>query len=280
MPLALTRLRQGYGAQAQTPLLPIPLRSISLSAFAKAMADKSAGLGSITNQMGEGLRSRPARSAFRHGGAVAAHAKRPAFPRICCKIHQVLKSMTMRKMVAISVVGLGMCLMAGAQQDAYPLLPVGQKAPDFTAFTPNEEKTTLADYKGKVVILDFWASWCGPCQRSMPGLEKIYQQIKDKNVVVLSMNTWDQKPDYKAWMEKNSGTKYHFNFVRDPAEGDHDAIRKNSIAKTLYKVKGIPTMYVIDKDGNIAGGLVGSGNEKGLIAILGKLGIMATLPPQ
>jgi len=162
-----------------------------------------------------------------------------------------------------------------AAAPAIKLLPDGEKAPNFYAFTPNETKVQLSDYRGKVVILDFWASWCGPCQVSMPGLEKIYSKIKDKGVVVLSMNTWDQKPDYKKWMAENAGTKYHFDFVRDPAEGDHDKIRKDSIAKRLYKVPGIPTMYVIDKDGNIAGSCVGSGNEENLKKILARLGVDA-----
>ena len=164
------------------------------------------------------------------------------------------------------------------QDRTFHPVPDGADAPDFTAYTPDDKPVTLSQLKGKVVILDFWASWCGPCQKSMPGLEGIYQQIKDKDVVVLSLNTWDQKPDFKTWIDKNSGTKYHFNFVRDPAEGDHDAIRKNSIAKRLFKVIGIPTMYVIDRSGKVAGSFVGSGNEANLIKVLDKVGIKAELP--
>ncbi|HLK16561.1 MAG TPA: TlpA disulfide reductase family protein [Fimbriimonadaceae bacterium] len=157
-------------------------------------------------------------------------------------------------------------------------LPIGSPAPDFDAFTPAGDKVTLSQFKGKVVILDFWASWCGPCQISMPGLEKIYQQVKDKNVVVLSLDTWDQKPDFQKWVQDNSGTKYHFNFVRDPAEGDHDTIRRDSVAKRLYNVIGIPTMYVIDRDGNVAGAVMGAGGHAALVGTLNKLGIDATLP--
>ena len=157
-------------------------------------------------------------------------------------------------------------------------IPVGKKAPDFEAFTPDDKKVMLSQFKGKVVILDFWATWCGPCQVSMPGLEKVYQQIKNKGVVVLSLNTWDKKPDFKTWVEKNSGTTYNFNFVRDPAEGDHAGIRKASIAKRLYKVVGIPTMYVIDKNGNVAGSTIGPGEEAQLVKILSSVGVKATAP--
>ncbi|MDR3687977.1 MAG: TlpA disulfide reductase family protein [Fimbriimonas sp.] len=189
----------------------------------------------------------------------------------------------MTRCLVASVIGLGLCMTACAQQQvqarpSFQSVAVGQKAPDFDAYTTSGKKVLLSDYKGKVVILDFWATWCGPCQVSMPGLEKIYSQIKGKNVVVLSLNTWDDKAAFKDWVQLNSGTKYHFDFVRDPAEGDHAGIRKASIAKRLYKVIGIPTMYVIDKQGNIAGSLIGSGNEAKLVEILSKLGISATVP--
>lgn len=161
---------------------------------------------------------------------------------------------------------------------SYKLVPNGATAPDFTAFTADGKAVKLSQFKGKVVILDFWATWCSPCMASMPGLEEVYQQIKDKKVVVLSLNTWDDKGDFQKWVKENSGTKYHFNFVRDPAEGDRAGIRKASIAKRLYKVPGIPTMYVIDPKGKIAGGLVGSGNEENLVKILGNVGLKATAP--
>jgi thiol-disulfide isomerase/thioredoxin len=182
--------------------------------------------------------------------------------------------------VAAAILVVAATAAFAPQQPDYKLVPDGTVAPNFTAHTPDGKAVKLSDYKGKVVILDFWATWCGPCMVSMPGLEKVYQQVKNKDVVVLSLNTWDDKDDFKAWVKENGGTKYHFNFVRDPAEGDREGIRKASIAKRLYSVPGIPTMYVIDKQGKIAGSFVGSGNEAKLVEVLGKVGVKATVPKE
>lgn len=169
-------------------------------------------------------------------------------------------------------------LQGAHEVPAFNPVPVGSEAPDFEATTPSGKKVKLSDFRGKVVLLDFWATWCGPCQASMPGLESIYQQIKNKGVIVLSLNTWDEKPAFLDWVKQNSGTKYHFKFVRDLAEGDHAAIRKNSVAKRLYNVIGIPTLYVIDKTGKIKGSTLGSGSEGDLVKILASLGLKAKAP--
>ena len=132
-----------------------------------------------------------------------------------------------------------------------PLLAVGTPAPDFTATAPDGHLVHLSDYKGKTVVLDFWSTWCGPCQKSMPHLEKVYQAVKDKNVAVLGVCVWDQKPEYDKWVAAKKGT-YNFPTAFDPAGRG-----AKSIASGLYHVSGIPTQYVIDKNGNIAASMVG-----------------------
>jgi thiol-disulfide isomerase/thioredoxin len=148
------------------------------------------------------------------------------------------------------------------------LLTVGTPAPDFAAITPDGKTVHLSDLKGKPIIIDFWATWCGPCQRSMPHLQKVYEQVRNKGVHVLAVCVWDRRPEYDKWVIAKKGT-YTFPTAFDPAGRGDD-----SIAGRLYGVSGVPTQYVIDKDGNVAAVSVGfdpSGTR--LEEALSKLGV-------
>ncbi|MFZ4783492.1 MAG: TlpA family protein disulfide reductase, partial [Armatimonadaceae bacterium] len=101
-----------------------------------------------------------------------------------------------------------------------PIIANGKDAPDFVVTTPEGAEVKLADYKGKVVILDFWATWCGPCMRSMPHLEQVWKKVQSKNVVVLAVCVWDDKAAYDKWVPENK-SKFTFPLLFDAAAKDN-----------------------------------------------------------
>lgn len=127
------------------------------------------------------------------------------------------------------------------QAQAGPALNI--PAPDFTLLDPEGNEHTLSDYRGKIVILDFWATWCDPCLVVMPHLQAIHERFKDQGVVVIGVNVWENG-DPKALMNAR-GWDYLLLLKGDQVAAD-------------YKVSGIPTMVVIDHGGTIVRREVGA----------------------
>jgi Peroxiredoxin len=134
------------------------------------------------------------------------------------------------------------------------------KALDFTLKNLQGETVSLAGLKGKVVVLDFWATWCGPCKASFPGMQIALNKYKDdKDVVFLFVDTWESKEPAK--MKEDAAlfvkdNKYTFNVVLDEKD------------KTVsdYKVEGIPTKFIINKAGIVKYQSIGfSGNADELV---------------
>lgn len=118
------------------------------------------------------------------------------------------------------------------------------KAPDFSLTGADGSTVKLSDFRGKVVIVDFWATWCPPCRKGIPDLIKLKKDFKDKLVVIgVSVDTDTQK-DVIPFI-KEYGINYHI------------AYADNNITQAYGGVQAIPTSFIIDKDGNIVKSFVG-----------------------
>ncbi|AMM92920.1 TlpA disulfide reductase family protein [Peribacillus simplex] len=125
------------------------------------------------------------------------------------------------------------------EKDSLGGLKIGAKAPDFNLKTLDGKQVELSDYKGKKVMLNFWATWCPPCKKEMPDMEKYTQQAGD-DVVVLAVNI-DPENDVKSFVNNNGIT---FTIPLDSQSA------KNPV-NDLYNISFIPTTYFIDKKGII-----------------------------
>jgi thiol-disulfide isomerase/thioredoxin len=144
----------------------------------------------------------------------------------------------------------------GYEQIPYSsFLPVGSIAPDWTLQTTDGAELSLSDLRDGIVIMDFWATWCGPCAMVMPALQQIHEEYGDRGVTVIGVNTWEDG-DPAAFMAENG---YTYTVV---IGGDAVAER--------YLVSGIPTFYVVGADGAILGAFRGAdpANEEALKTLI------------
>jgi peroxiredoxin len=136
----------------------------------------------------------------------------------------------------------------------------GLKAPDFTLPTLDGKEVKLSDYAGKIVFLNIWATWCAPCKEEMPSMQKLYELMRGKDFVLLTMSIDEKKETVEAFMKDNKLTL--------PVA--LDSLQKVS---PLYRITGVPESYIIDKSGMIIHHLIGPGDwsNPGLVNALSSL---------
>ena len=119
------------------------------------------------------------------------------------------------------------------------------KAPDFTLTSTDEKQIKLSDYKGKIVILDFWATWCAPCRKGIPDLVEIQKEYKD-NVVIVGIS-----------LDKQSTKNFVIPFMKEFGINYPVVYGNGKVVADYGYIQAIPTSFIIDRKGNIVDGFVG-----------------------
>jgi peroxiredoxin len=131
---------------------------------------------------------------------------------------------------------------AAAPEAAAPLLPMRNPvaADAFTVRDLSGKAVSLGEFKGKVVLLNFWATWCAPCAKEMPSMERLYQAYRAKGLVIVGMSVDTSAPqEVKAFAQK---LKITFPILHD----------RDSIVSRHYSIPGVPVSYLIDRKGRVA----------------------------
>jgi peroxiredoxin len=150
--------------------------------------------------------------------------------------------------VGAIVAVLGIALVIGSHLMKDELFPVnvGSRAPDFRVkVLGSNQYRTLADYKGQVVVLNIWATWCGPCIQEIPSLEKLYQEYGPKGLKLVAVSI-DSKPG-TPYVTEDSIRRFadHFGVTFDVLHDSTDAL------ETAYQTTGYPETFIIGRDGTI-----------------------------
>jgi peroxiredoxin len=151
---------------------------------------------------------------------------------------------TVTAMTVNPVVDDSVFILGGTEVRANPLgaatdklLPIGQEAPDFSLKSPDGKAIRLRGLRGKVVLLDFWGTWCQPCARSMPTLQRLYDKYRGRGFTVLGVSLGEKEGDPAGFMRR--------------MRLDYPILLKGDRLASRYRVSLLPSMYIIDRSGKI-----------------------------
>lgn len=131
---------------------------------------------------------------------------------------------------------------------------IGKAAPEFT-IQDGERKISLDQFRGKIVVLNFWASWCQPCVEEVASLEQMQEKLRNKEVVVVGISVDEDAGDYQKFLKDHN---VNFITVRNPGERKSDGVFAPVSSK--YGTYQFPETYIIDRNGIIRRKLIGAVN--------------------
>lgn len=120
-----------------------------------------------------------------------------------------------------------------------------EEAEDFTLKTLKGETVSLKDYRGRLIFLNFWATWCGPCRAEMPSMQRLWEEFKEEDFVILAINIQEESKLVSSFMNERG---LSFPVLLD---------EKGKVART-YGIRGIPTTFFLNPEGEIIGKAVGA----------------------
>jgi cytochrome c biogenesis protein CcmG/thiol:disulfide interchange protein DsbE len=135
-------------------------------------------------------------------------------------------------------VGAVLVFLALGLVNSFISQPQSGKAPEFTLQTYDGQSIQLADLRGQVVVINFWASWCGPCAEEAPDLEQAYQDYKDRGVTFLGIAYVDSEVKSLDYL-----SRYGITYPNGPD--------LRSQISDMYHIRGVPETFVVDRNGNI-----------------------------
>lgn len=141
--------------------------------------------------------------------------------------------------VLLLVVGLLIVLGLGLVRSQQGPVGVGSRAPEFTLTTFDGTQVSTSDLRGQVLVVNFWASWCQPCEQEAAELEQAWRQYRDQGVVFLGVNYVDTEPEALGYMQR-----FDITYPSGPDLGTY--------ISQQFRILGVPETYVIDGAGRIA----------------------------
>lgn len=181
-----------------------------------------------------------------HAKDMSNEAYEAAFNSFAPKVQQSSFAERLRKSLA-------------ARQNSEP----GDVAPDFTLKDPNGQNVTLSSFRGQYVLLDFWASWCIPCRKSMPAMKELYAKYHDKGFEIIGISNDTKADSWKQALEEDQTPWVHV-IDEFPEKG------RGGVVIGKYKSGSLPTYFLLDKEGKIIARLEHEEIEPKLAELLGE----------